>query len=281
MKQFLLDLLEYIIDILLNRERHEIVEEDDEPIINEIEIPKEEPITKEEPNEVSTPDTSEKEPIIEEKPQEPTIEQEKPKQTEKPIENVSNEPYKMLSLKERQTYLKKLGLYSKNIDGIVGNGHKKAVRQFNVIFLNKNVETYFEETDKLLKEFYNLYCQDAYMTNNDWKYFKNLQYKEYACKCKKYCNGHPHRVHKRLIMEDQYLRNIFNSPININSGDRCTTHNKNVGGVSNSTHMYCSGSDKQFKNIKSDKVLKEIKSLEFNRYCYAIGTYAVHGDVKR
>ena len=33
-----LDLLEYIIDILLNRERHEIVEKDDEPIINEIEI---------------------------------------------------------------------------------------------------------------------------------------------------------------------------------------------------------------------------------------------------
>ena len=145
MKQFLLDLIEYIIDILLNHERHEIVEKDDETIINEKEPPKEET------NEVPTPDASEKEPIIEEKPQEPIIEQEEPKQPEKPIENTSNEPYKMLSLKERQTYMKKIGLYKKAIDGIVGKGHKNGVRQLNVIFLNKNVETYFEESDKILE----------------------------------------------------------------------------------------------------------------------------------
>lgn len=256
MKQFLLDLIEYIIDLLLANDKKEIIE-DDEPIIDQIEPPQEE---------------IEKEPIIE---------QEEPKEPEKPIENTSNEPYKMLSLKERQTYLKTLGLYDKKIDGIVGKGHKKAVSQFNVIFLNKNAETYFEQTDKLLREFYALYLADPFMTNDDWKYFKNLQYKEYACKCKKYCNGHPHRVHKRLIMEDQYLRNFFNSPLTISSGDRCTTHNKNVGGVSNSKHMGCTASDKKVKGKSAKEVLTVIKTLAFNRYCYAINSTYVHGDVKK
>lgn len=273
MKQFLLDLIEYVIDILLNRERHEIVEKDDEPIINEIEIPKEEP------NEVSTPDTSEKEPIIEEKPQEPIIEQEESKQPEKTIENTSNEPYKMLSLKERQTYLKKLGLYSKNIDGIVGSGHKKAVRQFNVIFLNKNVETYFEETDKLLRIIYKSYCDSPYMVDNDWQYFKNFKKSEYKCKCgDKYCNGYPSGIAMKLVMMDQYVRNYFGVAVTLTSGVRCSTHNKNVGGVSDSRHKKGLASDKIVNGKSASEVSKVIKALPINHYCYDITKSAVHGD---
>ena len=34
----------------------------------------------------------------------------------------------------------------------------------------------------------------------------------------------------------QKIRNHFNQPVTINSGYRCPTHNRNVGGVSNSRH---------------------------------------------
>lgn len=281
MKQFLLDLLEYIIDILLNRERHEIVEKDDEPIINEIEIPKEEPIVKEEPNEVPTPDISEKEPIIEEKPQEPIIQQEEPKQPEKPIENVSKEQYKMLSLTERQTYFKKIGLYTKNIDGIVGPGHKNAVRQFNVIFLNKNVETYFEDTDKLLRIIYKSYCESPYMKPSDWQYFKNFQEWEFKCKCKgKGCNGYPSKVRIKLVMLVQYIRNRLGKPYKFTSALRCALHNKNVGGIDKSLHMDGGATDGVADNVKPQTITNIAKETTLLSYTYQCGTWEVHTDVK-
>jgi hypothetical protein len=256
MKQFLLDLLEYIIDLLLNRERHEIVEKDDEPIIDQIEPPQEE---------------------IKE---EPIIEQEEPKQPEKPTENTSNEPYKMLTNKERQTYLKKLGLYTKTIDNIRGSGQKKAEKIFNTIFLNKKEDTYTEETDKLLRVIYKSYVASPYMVDSDWKYFKNFKKSEYKCKCKgKCCNGYPSEIAMRLVMMDQYIRNYFGVAVTLTSGVRCKTHNKNVGGVSQSRHMTGRASDKNVKGKSASEVSKVIKALPINHYCYDITKSAVHGDV--
>lgn len=275
MKQFLLDLIEYIIDILLNRERHEIVEKDDEPIINEIEIPKEEP------NEVATPDTSEKEPIIEEKPQEPIIEQEEPKQPEKLIENASNEPYKMLSLKERQTYMKKIGLYKKSIDGIVGKGHKNGVRQLNVIFLNKNVETYFEESDKILRIMYASYCESPYMKDSDWQYFKNFKKSEFKCKCKgKGCNGYPSKIQIKLLMLVQYIRNRLSKAYKFTSALRCELHNKNVGGVSNSKHKIGGATDGYASNTTAKTIMNIAKETTLLNYTYQCGDVEVHTDTK-
>ena len=281
MKQFLLDLLEYIIDILLDRERHEIVEKDDEPIINEIEIPKEEPIVKEEPNEVPTLDTSEKEPIIEEKPQEPIIEQEEPKQPEKPIENVSKEQYKMLSLKERQTYMKKIGLYKKSIDGIVGKGHKNGVRQFNVIFLNKNLETYFEDTDKLLRIIYKSYCESPYMKDSDWQYFKNFKKSEFKCKCKgKGCNGYPSKIRMKLVMLVQYIRNRLGKAYKFTSALRCALHNKKVGGVPKSKHQYGGATDGYASNTTAKTIMSIAKETTLLNYTYQCGNVEVHTDTK-
>lgn len=276
MKQFLLDLLEYIIDVLLNRERHEIVEKDEEPIINETETPKEEL------NEILTPDTNEKEPIIEEKPQEPIIEQEEPKQPEKPIENASNEPYKMLSLKERQTYMKKIGLYTKNIDGIVGKGHKNGVRQLNVIFLNKNVDTYFEESDKILRIMYASYCESPYMKDSDWQYFKTFEKWEFKCKCKgKGCNGYPSKIRIKIVMLVQYIRNRLGKAYKFTSALRCKLHNKNVGGVSNSKHMDGGATDGYASNTTGKTIMDIAKETTLLNYTYQCGNVEVHTDVNK
>lgn len=258
MKQFLLDLIEYVIDLLLNHERHEIVEKDDEPIIDQIEPPQEE---------------------IEE---EPIIEQEEPKQPEKPIENASNEPYKMLSLKERQTYMKKIGLYKKKVDGIVGKGHKNGVRQLNVIFLNKNVETYFEESDKILRTMYASYCESPYMKDSDWQYFKNFKKSEFKCKCKgKGCNGYPSKIRMKLVMLVQYIRNRLGKAYKFTSALRCALHNKNVGGVSNSKHMDGGATDGYADNVKPQTIMNIAKETTLLNYTYQCGTWEVHTDTNK
>ena len=42
----------------------------------------------------------------------------------------------MISIKTRQKYLKKLGFYTKKVDGIKGKGTDEATKQFNITFLN-------------------------------------------------------------------------------------------------------------------------------------------------
>lgn len=282
MKKFLLDLLEYIIDILFNRERHEIVEKDDESIINEIEIPKEET------NEISTTDTSEKEPIIEEKPQEPTINLIETEQPKNNIETTPNEAYVMLTNKERQTYFKKLGLYTKKIDNIRGSGQKKAEKQFNIIFLNKNTDTYSEETDKLLRIIYKSYCESPYMKSSDWKYFKNFKKSEFYCTCnKKYCDGYNglgEKMPMRLLMMAQYQRNYYGKPVYLSSSIRCNKRNQEVGGTSNSRHKSFRAIDKKSNGVKAKDVVNMIyksstTKLPFVSYSYAITEYYSHTDV--
>ena len=120
----------------------------------------------EKPNiDTNIPKEEEKAPeVVEIKPNEVI---DKPKEEPKPPKVEEIKEAKTLTLKEQQTYLKKLGLYTKKIDGIRGAGHKKAVKQFNTIFLNKESEVYYNDTDKLLREIYASYNKSPYMEDSD------------------------------------------------------------------------------------------------------------------
>ena len=189
----------------------------------------------------------------------------------------------MLTNKERQTYLKKLGLYTKSIDGIRGSGQKKAEKIFNTIFFNKYNDTYTEDTDKMLRVIYKSYCDNPYMVSSDWKYFKNFKKSEYKCKCKgKYCNGFPSEVHMRLVMMDQYIRNRINVPLTLTSGIRCQKHNDSLkGSVKNSKHLTGRASDKNGKGKTANELIKIAKELPFLNYTYQCGTKEIHSDVKK
>lgn len=211
--------------------------------------------------------------------EEPTINQTETKQPENNLETTQKEVYKMLTNKERQTYLKKLGFYTKTIDNIRGSGQKKAEKQFNIIFLNKSNNTYTEETDKLLRIIYKSYCASPYMVASDWQYFKNFKKSEYKCKCKKYCDGYPSEIAMRLVMADQYLRNHYDLAVTLTSGVRCTTHNKNVGGVTKSKHLYGRASDLNVKGKAASEIRKKVKELPFINYSYDITKKEIHVDV--
>ena len=224
---------------------------------------------------------------LEEKEETPIIEQVEIKQPENDLKNTSNEVYEMLTIKQRQTYLKKINLYTKSIDGISGSGTKLAIKQFNIIFLNKKSDTYTEETDKLLRKIYTSYCKSKYMVATDWQYFKDFKKSEFYCTCnKKYCDGYnglEDKIPMHLLMADQYIRNYYGKAVSFSCSIRCPKRNKEVGGVSNSKHIKFRANDLKCKGIKSSQVVsliyKGANKLPFVNYSYSITTFYTHVDV--
>ena len=266
-------IIEFILNVFAYKDKKE-TDLEEKPIID-TNIPKEEEKAPEvveiKPNEV-----------IDKPKEEPKVEEPKPPKVEEIKEA------KTLTLKEQQTYLKKLGLYTKKIDGIRGAGHKKAVKQFNTIFLNKESEVYYNDTDKLLREIYESYNKSPYMVDSDWKYFKNFKSSEFYCTCrKKYCdgwNGLRNKIPMHLLMADQYIRNHFGKAVSLTSTIRCDKRNKEVGGVKNSKHRLFRANDMGVKGIKAANVKKFVYTnsstkLSFINYAYDINANYEHIDV--
>lgn len=266
-------IIEFILNVFAYKDKKE-TDLEEKPIID-TNIPKEEEKAPEvveiKPNEV-----------IDKPKEEPKVEDLEPPKVEEIKET------KTLTLKEQQTYLKKLGLYTKKIDGIRGAGHKKAVKQFNTIFLNKESEVYYNDTDKLLREIYTSYNNSPYMVDSDWKYFKNFKSGEFYCTCrKKYCdgwNGLRNKIPMHLLMADQYIRNHFGKPVSLTSTIRCDRRNKEVGGVKNSKHRLFRANDMGVKGIKAANVKKFVYTnsstkLSFINYAYDINANYEHIDV--
>ena len=261
-------IIEFILNVFAYKDKKE-TDLEEKPIID-TNIPKEEEKAPE---------------VVEIKPNEVI---DKPKEEPKPPKVEEIKETKTLTLKEQQTYLKKLGLYTKKIDGIRGSGHKKAVKQFNTIFLNKESEIYYNDTDKLLREIYTSYNNSPYMVNSDWKYFKNFKSSEFYCTCrKKYCdgwNGLRNKIPMHLLMADQYIRNHFGKAVSLTSTIRCDKRNKEVGGVKNSKHRLFRANDMGVKGIKAANVKKFVYTnsstkLPFINYAYDINANYEHIDV--
>ena len=266
-------IIEFILNVFAYKDKKE-TDLEEKPIID-TNTPKEEEKASEvveiKPNEV-----------IDKPKEEPKVEELEPPKVEEIKET------KTLTLKEQQTYLKKLGLYTKKIDGIRGAGHKKAVKQFNTIFLNKESEVYYNDTDKLLREIYDSYNKSPYMVDSDWKYFKNFKSSEFYCTCrKKYCdgwNGLRNKIPMHLLMADQYIRNHFGKAVSLTSTIRCDKRNKEVGGVKNSKHRLFRANDMGVKGIKAANVKKFVYTnsstkLPFINYAYDINANYEHIDV--
>lgn len=188
-----------------------------------------------------------------------------------------------LTVKQRQTYLKKLGLYKGKIDGIAGAKTKKAYEYINIMLLNASTQKYTNLTDSKLKTLYNSFKKSQYMTNDDWKLFPNFKEREFKCTCKgKYCDGYNGRYKKcpmKLIMTAQYIRNLFDKPLHITSGVRDKKRNKEVGGVSTSKHIIFYAMDFKVGTYKASSIFTKIKAFPLVKYTYKINTYYIHVNI--
>lgn len=109
------------------------------------------------------------------------------------------------------------------------------------------------------------------MLNSKW--FKRT---EFECKCG--CGMIT--VDKELLEVLEDVREHFGKPVRITSGNRCESHNANVGGAKNSQHV---------KGIAADIKVKDVSAAEVYEYLdkkypnsYGVGKYSswVHIDVR-
>jgi len=112
----------------------------------------------------------------------------------------------------------------------------------------------------------------------------NFKKSEFECKCG--CEM-PDEVFfniEKLANQLQYTRDFIELPINITNAYRCRSHNKAVGGVSNSQHILGKAADLQVKGISPDELHKVLDTLaEYNHVMQGgLGLYDsfVHYDIR-
>ena len=111
------------------------------------------------------------------------------------------------------------------------------------------------------------------------KISKHFSISEIAC----HCGCSQAIVNKELIEMAEKLRNLTGLPMIVSSVNRCTKHNSNVGGVSNSLHLSGSAMDFHIKGIPVSK-LHEIALAHHTKdgiLKYGLGIYSwgCHIDV--
>lgn len=188
----------------------------------------------------------------------------------------------LLSVKNRQKYLKALGFYGGEIDGIVGAKTKLAYRAIQERYFTRAADidgVYGNDTDILLRNAYNVsvYCRD-------------FKLEEFRCKCKDSCTGYPQIINSQLLINLQALRDRFGA-VKVTSCLRCEAHNKAVGGASSSRHKSGKAADIKCAVTVSEAGRKSVmdywKALSKSRYTYCNigGNYpnmgsSVHCDVR-
>ena len=93
------------------------------------------------------------------------------------------------------------------------------------------------------------------------KLTKNFNKREFDCKCGCEMPSSVFYEIEELANELQVIRDHFKAPIQINSAYRCPSHNKAIGGVSNSQHVLGKASDIVIKGYTPDEVADELEVM--------------------
>ena len=197
-----------------------------------------------------------------------------------------------MTLQQIQCLLQYLGYYTIRVDGISGPGTEQAVRDFQkaeglevdgipgkltqAALLDAVAKGRFKATDTTQP--------DSGGTGTDALWWKDIKYftrEEFRCKCGgKYCNGFPAEPQEGMVRAVDNVREHFGRAFTPNSGVRCPTHNANVGGASNSRHLYGKAVDFRVPGKTAAQVLAYLATLPGLGYCYDIDGTSVHMDIE-
>lgn len=196
-----------------------------------------------------------------------------------------------MTLLQIQCLLQYLGYYTITVDGIWGPGTEQAVKDFQH---DNGLEedgipgklTQAALLDSVAKGRFKPKEIQA-ETDNDggeelwWKEIRYFTREEFRCKCGgKYCNGFPAEPQEGMVRAIDQVREHFGKAFTPNSGVRCPTHNANVGGVSNSRHLYGKAVDFCVPGKTAAQVLAYLATLPGLGYCYDIDGTSVHMDIE-
>lgn len=98
-----------------------------------------------------------------------------------------------------------------------------------------------------------------YAKGTNAKVSNSFKVSEFACKGNGCCNTV--KIDKQLVVYLQKIRDHFGKSVTINSGYRCSKHNKAVGGTSSSKHTKGMAADITVKGVKPATVAKYAESI--------------------
>ena len=201
-----------------------------------------------------------------------------------------------MTISQKQNLLQFLGYYTSAVDGIWGAQSIQATKRFQADFgLTDDGEFGQKTEDRIRQAIGN--CDDLILDlpgsekeqdeepkSFDGTFWDEIEYfipDEMKCKCGgKYCSGYPYEVQPLLMRILDRARRWSGHPIQIVSGLRCETHNRNENGVWNSQHMFGEAADVYFCNISADTALAWLQSQPDVRYAYRIeGCSNIHFDI--
>ena len=165
------------------------------------------------------------------------------------------------NVKELQTILNQLGIDVGKTDGIEGSKTRAGIRRFQKIFG---------------------LAVDGIAGSKTWvvldkaKKIKHFKVREFACK---HCGEIKIDINL-LVKLEELRRAIGNRPIIINSGYRCPTHNKKVGGAKNSQHLYGKAADIRVNGMNPRTLEKYADTVFANGGVGMGGQNFVHVDTR-
>ncbi len=180
-----------------------------------------------------------------------------------------------MTVVQKQCILKYLGYYDGYIDGDWGPKSQAATVALQEACGIKADGIFGEVTEEVAKSavFYGL----TKATDYEAKYFDRS---EFACKCGTYCDGFPAEPSPALLKILDQIREHFGSPCHVNSGVRCKTHNANVGGASNSQHLYGTAADIRVDGVTPEALYDYACTLLPDSGGIGLYTWGIHVDVR-
>lgn len=121
------------------------------------------------------------------------------------------------------------------------------------------------------------------ITSSGGNFWDSIQYftrNEFRCQCNgKYCNGFPAEPAETLVRVADRVRSHFGASVTVSSGVRCSAHNAEVGGVSNSRHLTGHAMDYCVRGHTAAEVLTYVQHQPEIKYAYAINSNYIHMDI--
>jgi len=188
-----------------------------------------------------------------------------------------------MTVKQKQCLLAYLGYYVGNIDGVWGTLSKTATKAFQQDHGLNPDGIFGDATAKAARTA--VAADEAKKPTVDsgsfWDEIVYFDRSEFACHCGgKYCKGFPVEPKEKLIRVADRVRKNLGGAATVSSGVRCSRHNSNVGGVSNSRHLQGKALDFCIAGKSAEQTLAYVQKQPEIRYAYAIDSTFVHMDIE-
>ena len=125
---------------------------------------------------------------------------------------------------------------------------------------------------KIKKGEYTQMAIKTYAKGSSTKLSTNFNSSEFDCHGSGCCSST--LVDDKLVTYLQQIREHFGKPVNISSGYRCATHNKNIGGATNSRHSKGQAADIYITGVTPAEIAKYAESIGI----LGIGLYETNSD---